>query len=137
MLKGDGFFSAKHMNGAFLAQDIVASWKSCYILAKGMSFGYPGEYAMNESSKDAGLIAVLIKRFEEKRLPVALDLKKKVDRGEKLNDLDIAFLEKVFADAGEIKPLLDRHSEYHQLVVKTVSLYHEITEKALQNQGSD
>jgi hypothetical protein len=92
---------------------------------------------MNQASKDAGLIAVLIKRFEENRLPVALDLKKKVDRGEKLNDLDIAFLEKVFADAGEIKPLLDRHSEYHHLVGKAMSLYHEITEKALQNQERD
>lgn len=92
---------------------------------------------MTDPSKDAGLIAVLIKRFEEKRLPVALDLKKKVDRGEPLNDYDIAFLEKVFADAGEIKPLLDRHSEYHELVGKTMSLYQEITEKALQNQKNE
>ena len=92
---------------------------------------------MTEASNDAGLIAVLIKRFEENRLPIALDLKKKVDSGEKLNDLDIAFLEKVFADASEIKPLLDRHSEYHKLVGQATSLYQEITEKALQNEKGD
>ena len=92
---------------------------------------------MTEPSKDAGLIAVLIKRFEEQRLPVALDLKKKVDRGETLNDLDIAFLDEVFAGASELKPLLDRHSEYHKLVGQVMSLYQEITEKALQNQKNE
>jgi hypothetical protein len=137
MPKGDEFFSAEDINRAFLKHGMVRSWKTCYILANEISLGDPGVYEMNETSKDAGLIAVLIKRFEEKRLPIALDLKEKVDRGETLNDYDIAFLEKVFSDAGEIKPLLDRHSEYHELVGKTMSLYHEITEKALQNQGSD
>ena len=89
---------------------------------------------MTDTSKDAGLIAVLIKRFEEQRLPVALDLKKKVDRGETLNDIDIAFLEKVFNDAGEMKPLLERHSEYNKLVAQALNLYQEITAKALENQ---
>jgi len=89
---------------------------------------------MSEISKDEGLITVLIQRFEKYRLPRALDLKEKVDRGEILNDNDIAFLERVFADAGEIKPLLDRHSEYHKLVSQATSLYREITEKALQNE---
>ena len=89
---------------------------------------------MSEISKDEGLITVLIQRFEKYRLPRALDLKEKVDRGEILNDNDIAFLERVFADTSKIKPLLDRHSEYHKLVSQATSLYHEITEKALQNE---
>jgi len=105
--------------------------------AREISSGDRGEYKMTEPSKDAGLIAVLIKRFEEQRLPVALDLKKKVDRGETLNDLDIAFLDEVFAGASELKPLLDRHSEYHKLVGQVMSLYQEITEKALQNQKNE
>ena len=39
---------------------------------------------MAEKSEDAGLIAVLIERFESERLPRALELKEKVDKGEKI-----------------------------------------------------
>jgi hypothetical protein len=39
---------------------------------------------MDESSRDAGTIAVLIDRFEKQRLPRALSLKDKVSKGEVL-----------------------------------------------------
>ena len=89
---------------------------------------------MTEKSVDAGLIAVLIQRFESERLPRALELKEKVDQGETLNDIDIAFLEQVFADANKLGPLLERHSEYQKLVSQAVELYKDITEKALANE---
>ena len=91
---------------------------------------------MTEKSEDAGMVAVLIQRFEGERLPRALDLKEKVDRGGTLNDNDIAFLEQVFEDANTLKPLLDRHDEYHKLVAQAINLYKEITEKALANEKS-
>lgn len=91
---------------------------------------------MTENSEDAGIITVLIERFESERLPRALDLKEKVDRGDTLNDNDIAFLEQVFEDANRLKPLLDRHDEYHKLVAQATSLYKEITDKALANEKS-
>jgi hypothetical protein len=89
---------------------------------------------MTENSEDAGVITVLMQRFEKERLPRALDLKKKVDRGETLNDNDIAFLEQVFHDANKLGPLLDRNHEYHKLVSQAVQLYKEITDKALENE---
>jgi hypothetical protein len=89
---------------------------------------------MTENSKDAGVISVLIERFERERLPRALDLKKKVDQGETLNDIDIAFLDEVFHDAQELGPLLERHDEYHKLVLQALDLYQEITTKALANE---
>lgn len=89
---------------------------------------------MTENSEDAGVITVLLQRLEKKRLPRALDLKEKVDRGETLNDNDIAFLERVFHDANKLGPLLDRHHEYQDLVSQVVQLYGEITEKALENE---
>ena len=44
---------------------------------------------MSEISKTSGLIAVLAKRMVEERLPKALALKERVDRGESLNELDL------------------------------------------------
>ena len=91
---------------------------------------------MSESEKDAGMIQVLAERFEKQRLPRALSLKEKVDRGEVLDEFDIEFLEEVFEDANTIKPLLDRHPEWQALAVQMVHLYKEITETALKNEGS-
>ena len=89
---------------------------------------------MTESTNDAALIQVLVERLEKIRLPIALELKEKVDRGEVLNDLDIGFLEEVLGDVGKIKPLLDRHPEWHDLAGRMASLYNDITTKALENE---
>jgi len=90
---------------------------------------------MNDpSEKDDGVISVLLQRLETQRLPRALALKEKVDRGEVLNEYDLAFLNKVFHDASQVKSLLDRHPEYQELVARLMHLYHEITDKALKNE---
>ena len=49
---------------------------------------------MINESKDEGVIAVLLERLSSQRLPRALALKKRVDRGEVLTEPDIAFLER-------------------------------------------
>ena len=89
---------------------------------------------MSESSQDLGLITVILQRLETQRLPRALSLKERVDRGERLYDADLAFLEEVFADTREIKPVLDRYPQYQELAARMVSLYKEITDKALENE---
>ncbi|MFO1431686.1 MAG: hypothetical protein U1F76_16380 [Candidatus Competibacteraceae bacterium] len=89
---------------------------------------------MTESSHDKGVITVLLQKMEIQRLPRALSLKEKVDRGERLTDADLVFLEEVFADTREIKPYLDRYPEYHDLAVRMVHLYQQITAKALENE---
>ena len=85
-------------------------------------------------SKDDGVIAVLLERFNKQRLPRVLRLKEKVDSGKKLDDHDITFLEEVFKDAGKVESLGDKYPEYHELLAKIVRLYHEITEQALKNE---
>ena len=85
-------------------------------------------------SKDDGVIAVLIERFNKERLPRVLRLKERVDSGEKLSDIDINFLQEVFKDANHVLPLGDRHPEFQDLMAKVIRLYHEITERALNNE---
>ncbi len=89
---------------------------------------------MSESSQDLGLITVLLKRLETQRLPRALALKERVDRGERLYDSDLAFLEEVFADTRQVKPFLDGYPQYQELAARMVNLYKEITDKALENE---
>jgi len=89
---------------------------------------------MTESAKDLGVATALLTRFTTQRLPRALALKKKVERGERLDEGDIAFLHEVFETAEQIKPLVDSHPEYQEIYAQAVHLYKEITEKALGNE---
>lgn len=90
---------------------------------------------IDESKREEeGLAVALIERFENWLLPIALDVKAKVDRGEKLNAFDIEFLETVLKDAAEVKPYVDRAPKYQALYTRVVGLYGEITEKALENE---
>ena len=89
---------------------------------------------MADLSKDEGVIVVLLERLKNQRLPRALQLKEKVDRGETLADYDLAFLEQVFSDPNKVKPLLDRYPEYQDMASRMIHLYREITTQALENE---
>ena len=89
---------------------------------------------MSKSEKALGVIMALLERFEKYRLPAAMKLKEKVDRGGLLDNRDMMFLENVEADEKKIQPLVDRHPEYEDLVKQATNLFRDITAKALENE---
>jgi hypothetical protein len=89
---------------------------------------------MSTSQKDAGTIQALLERLNKQRLPRALELKKRVDAGGRLEDGDIDFLHRVFEDANSVQHVIAKHPEYQKLVAQLISLYSEITKKALENE---
>ena len=89
---------------------------------------------MTQSSEDTGVILALMGRFNEQRLPRALELKKRVEQGECLTEPDITFLDEVFKDANHVMPLVDKHPALQPIASRAISLYKEITAKALENE---
>ncbi|WP_018274261.1 hypothetical protein WKI13_12715 [Teredinibacter turnerae] len=89
----------------------------------------------NPAISDTGLIEVLLERLNKQRLPHALQLQKKVDAGEVLNDFDMEFLAAVIDDTNAVKPIYDRHPEYQPLISKVIELYTYIVLKAAENEA--
>ena len=89
---------------------------------------------VNESADKLGVIYALIERLEKQRLPRLLELKKRIDKGGVLSEMDIRFMYQVTLDTQRNKHLIDRHPEWHKFFAEVIHLYEEIAEKALDNE---
>jgi hypothetical protein len=89
---------------------------------------------MSQEDSDQGVIQAVVDRLEKLRLPMALELQDKVNKGETLNDLDLAFLENVLNDSRKISGMLDKYPAWQPLAARMMSLYNDITTKALENE---
>lgn len=97
-------------------------------------YGSMEEVDMTVPTSDDGVITALLERLEKQRLPRILRMKESVFKGERLAESEVEFLSQVLEDTTSVKPLADTHPYYQTVVVKAISLYHEITEQALKNE---
>ena len=87
----------------------------------------PGEH-------DDAVLAALLERLLKVRLPRALELKRKVEGGERLADADIAFLKAALEDARDGQRYVVRNPQFHTLGAQIVQLYEEIVSRAMENE---
>lgn len=86
------------------------------------------------SEKELGVVQVVLRRFEQQRLPDLLKIRDKVDRGEAMSDIDISILDNAINEARGSIEFADRHPEFQTLIAEVNHLYKHITDKALENQ---
>ncbi|BCT93917.1 hypothetical protein LYSHEL_29440 [Lysobacter helvus] len=83
---------------------------------------------------DDPTIQVLLERLVKFRLPRTLDIKKRVDAGERLTDSEIGFLSQALEDAQAAVKYVARSPEVHALGAQIAQLYEAIVHKALENE---
>lgn len=90
---------------------------------------------MSDKKKDKLVIEALLSRFQTQRLTRILDIKNKVDKGEKLDKYEMMFLNEVFNDARQNEHYIELADDKLKLLCsKVLCLCKEITSKALENE---
>ena len=89
---------------------------------------------MSDKTDDEGTIQALLERLVKVRLPRALEIKQRIDGGQRLGDNDIAFLKSALEDAQHAGKYVARNPQFQTLGVQIVQLYDDIIRKALENE---
>ena len=79
------------------------------------------------SEKELGVVQVVLERYNREWLPALLDMRKKVDRGETLDDRDISLLSKAIEEARGGATFAKAHPEFKSLIDRATALYAHIT----------
>ncbi len=89
---------------------------------------------MADQTDDEGTIQALLERLVKFRLPRSLDIKKRIDDGQRLSESDIAFLKCALEDARDGAKYVARNPEFQALGAQIAQLYDDIVRKALENE---
>ena len=90
---------------------------------------------MAQDPTDTGTSQALLDRLVHSRLPRTLELKQRVDAGDRLTDTDLEFLKDLLEDAQMSQQFIARHPELHDLGGRLVQLYEDIVKKAVENES--
>jgi len=85
---------------------------------------------------DQGVIYVLLDHFTRHLHPRAIEIEKRLDAGERLNDLEIAHVAEVLEEMTLLRPLIERHPEHRSLAERVIALYAGIARRGLENETS-
>jgi hypothetical protein len=85
---------------------------------------------------DFGVICLSLKDLETEGMPMILSMRDKVQRGERLSDADIDYLERVIhvAETYGWGRLLQHHPEFTKVAFEVFSSYGQIIDRALENE---
>lgn len=89
---------------------------------------------MDKKEEDRATLTAVVNRFNKWRFAQAKDIKERLERGEPLTERDLQFLGRVFEASKQIMPIIERNPEYQELASKVISLIHEISQLALNNE---
>ena len=91
---------------------------------------------MNEKLLAGGTVTAVLRRLQTQVLPRILEIKERLDHGEKASPADIRYLQLGLSDAMYAKMLFDHHPEFTEISAKVVALYRDISTLALRNEGT-
>jgi hypothetical protein len=83
---------------------------------------------------DEGTLQALLFDYVNHRQPRLLHIHESLEAGERINELDLDFLNESVSRWDTLRPLIERHPEHQQLVAKNIHLIAMISEKALLNE---
>lgn len=89
---------------------------------------------MHDEAALQGTISTVINRFNHSRLPRVLSLKERVLNGERLDEFDLLYLERVIRDVRHTRQISMNHPRYQVLFAQMIGLYAEVTAAALENE---
>lgn len=85
------------------------------------------------TDKELGVVQVVLERYNREWLPALLDMKAKVDRGDTLDEREVALLKKAMDEANSGVAFARSHTEFRSLVDKATRLYDHIEAKHQEN----
>ncbi|KAA6186299.1 hypothetical protein F2Q65_05735 [Thiohalocapsa marina] len=89
---------------------------------------------MATPESEAGVLQAVLEKLEQYTLPRALDIKKMVDAGGTLGEMDLAFLDNALEGLRRNGPFVEHHPDWAPLYSRMVDLYDQITKTALANE---
>ena len=83
---------------------------------------------------DPGVLQVVLREYEQHKLPRMMLIKKETDAGNRLSSVDLAFLRELYQEINSFQSFVETHPEYKKLYINFVNVYCSIMDAALDNE---